>query len=104
MLFQLTLGEPILGSLFVCFHKWRALCNVIGCLVDHAILKTLSQNAEHFVVDHTITSELLICLEAADGIIRIAFVYGRNATEALVIPIRLLLVRLDNGLYEKNRK
>lgn len=41
---RLTLGEPVLGRLLVCLHEGRALGNVIGCLIDHAILETLSQN------------------------------------------------------------
>jgi len=77
---------------------------VIGCLVEGAVLEALAQNVDNLVVDHAIPAELLIGLETADGIVRVALVDRRNAAEALVVPILLLLVRLHNALCGINTR
>jgi len=94
----LTLDEPVLGGLLVLFQQRLALDDVVGGLVEGAVLEALAQNVHDLVVHHAIPAELLIGLKTADGVVRVALIDRRNAAEALVVPILLLLVRLHNAL------
>lgn len=91
-----TLDEPVLGGLFVLLEQWLALDHMVGRLVQGAILEALPQDVQDLVVHHAIPPELLIRLEAADGIVCVALIDGWHTTEALMVPIRLLLIRFDN--------
>lgn len=69
---------------------------MIRCLVQHAILESHAKNHENVVVDELIALELLVGLEYASLILGLALVDGRDATELLMVPRVLLLVRRYN--------
>lgn len=94
----LTLDEPIFGGLLVLIQQRLALDNVIRGLVQGAVLEALAQYVDNLIVHHTIPAELLIRFEPADGVVHIALIDGRHATEALMVPVVLLLVWFHYGL------
>lgn len=93
----LTLCEPILGALLVDLVNWATLSVTIRTLVQHAVLEPLTKDAQHLVVDQTVPLELLIRLEFAHQVIRVALVDGGHTPELLVVPRVLVLIRLDDG-------
>lgn len=92
----LTLGEPILSSFLISVHQRLALLHVIWCLVQHAILESHAKNHENVVVDELIALELLVGLEYARLVLGLALVDCRDATELLMVPRVLFLIRRYN--------
>lgn len=96
---SLTLGEPVLGSLLVVLVDGPAFTVTVGALVQHTVLESLAEDAQHFIVHQAIPLELLVRLELADEVIRVALVDGGHSAELLVVPRVLLLVWLDDGFW-----
>lgn len=77
---------------------------MIGCLVQHAVLEALPQNAEDLVFDHFVTPELLVRFEHAHRIVLVALVDGRYAPIVLVVPRVRLLIGRHNGFWQNGEK
>jgi uncharacterized protein (UPF0548 family) len=77
---------------------------VVWSLIQHAVLETHSQDGQDVVVDGLVALELLIGLEQANRVVRVALIDGRDAAELLVVPWILFTIRLDDFFYgmEKN--
>jgi hypothetical protein len=96
---RLTLDEPVFSSFVVDIHEWLTLFHVIGGFVEHAVLESLTQNAQNRVVDKFVALPLLVGFEHAHLVVDIALVDGWNTTELLVVPGILFTVWFDNFFY-----
>lgn len=94
----LTFREPIRLGYFVCFPKVFTPLDAVWALVQDAVLVAVAQNAEDLVVDFLVALELLVRLEVAGRVVRVALVDAGHATELLVIPRIVLLVRRNDRL------
>lgn len=95
--FPLTFSEPISCSMFISVQQTLALFHMIRALIEHAILKSLSQNSQNVIVHLTISFKLLIGFEFANGIVCVALIDGGHSAQFLMVPGIVFLVGLNDG-------
>lgn len=100
---RLTLDKPVFRSLFIRIQNSFAFHQMIWSLVQHTILETLTQNAQNFIVDHFVTTELLVRFEVTNWVVRVTLINCRNTTEFLMIPWIVLLIWFDDFFCLKDK-